>query len=450
MIPVTSIAHQFRLSFFLFAVLLCTTFVSIFLYAEARIERELVKARLIQQLVLSQKFEGEKPIYRAAPGITIYRFDHAPKGLKALASDTVKEISVTVNVNNQPRQTNLHFFKYLDERPTAFKQSYVLTYLEDRDLTMENYPVLAIFEHLEGTFARALKLAVILSLIIAAVFSQLSSKRITKSLLALKQAVESDSQNLTKLTRLPTEVGVLARAIDEKNHKLEQYLKREQLFTGDVSHELRTPLTIIMGAAEVLAAQLDKGSELRPFADRISDTAKDTSEIISALLLLSRDPEALDAPTTSINRIAYEEASRLQYLLRYKPVRFQVAAHGEFTANVRPELLKMALGNLIKNAFQYTDEGEVVIAIDDTKITVTDTGLGIPDAMMPLLYERFERLTPRGDNSHNDHNHQSQAYSVEGSGLGLSIVQRIITHLGWQLSHQPHATGGSIFTIYYH
>ena len=250
--------------------------------------------------------------------------------------------------------------------------------------------------------------------------------------------METDHQNLTELTHLPSEVGVLARAIDEKNHKLEQYLKREQLFTGDVSHELRTPLTIIMGASEVLASQLEDNGYLGEFANRISTTAKETSEIISALLLLSRAPEQLDTPPTSINTIAMSEVSRLQYLLRHKPVTCKVVADKEYVAYVRPELLKMALGNLIKNAFQYTDDGEVIVTIDAEKITVTDTGLGIPEIMMPLLYERFERL--------NDINTSDQ---VEGSGLGLSIVQRIMTHMDWKLIHQANATGGSTFSIYY-
>lgn len=110
----------------------------------------------------------------------------------------------------------------------------------------------------------------------------------------------------------------------------------------------------------------------------------------------------------------------------------------------------MALGNLIKNAFQYTDDGEVVITIDDEKITVTDTGLGIPEAMMPLLYERFERLHSQNifettaAVSEQDSNHK-----VEGSGLGLSIVQRIMSHMGWQLTHQANPSGGSTFSIYY-
>ena len=410
-------------------------------------EKELVKARLLQQLELSQEKEGEQPVYVADPGIKIYRYDNAPKNLKAMAEDKVQETPVTINTKTGTTHTNLHFFVYNQN-----KQRYILTYLEDREMVLANYPVLAIFEHLEDIFANALRVAVILSLLIAAIFSQLSSKQITKPLLDLKQAVESDHQNLTELTHLPSEVGVLARAIDQKNHKLEQYLKREQLFTGDVSHELRTPLTIIMGASEVLASQLASDHYLSEFTERISTTAKETSEIISALLLLSRAPEKLDAPQTSINNIAVNELERLKYLLRYKTVTYTVVAEQEYSANVRPELLKMALGNLIKNAFQYTDDGEVKVTIDAEKITVTDTGLGIPESMMPLLYERFERLDQQNDSTPLSTDLLADdyaSYKVEGTGLGLSIVQRIMTHMGWQLTHQANTTGGSTFSIYY-
>lgn len=443
----TSIVNKFRLSYFVFAVLLCATFVSIFMYAETRMEQELVKARLLQQLELSQEKEGEQSIYIADPGIKIYRYDSAPERLKDQATKTVQETSVTVNKKVGITNTNLHFFIYEQNA-----QEYILTYLEDSELVMANYPVLAIFEQLEDIFANALRVAVILSLMIAIIFSQFSSRQITKPLLDLKKAVETDHQNLAELTHLPSEMGVLARAIDEKNHKLEQYLKREQLFTGDVSHELRTPLTIIMGASEVLASQLAHDSYLSEFTNRINTTAKETSEIISALLLLSRAPEKLDAPQTSINSIAINEAQRLNYLLKYKSVTCTIIAEQVYFTNVRPELLKMALGNLIKNAFQYTDDGEVIITIDSDKIVVTDTGLGIPESMMPLLYERFERLEHSNtDGKTDDNSSTDKAFSnkVEGSGLGLSIVQRIMTHMDWELTYQANKTGGSSFSIYY-
>lgn len=442
-----SIVNKFRLSYFVFAILLCTTFVSIFMYAETRIEQELVKARLLQQLELSLEKEGEQSIYVAEPGIKIYQYNVAPANLQALASETVQNIVVTVNDHADKTTAELHFFAYQQDR-----KQYILTYLEDDIIVMANYPVLAIFEQLEDIFANALRGAVILSLLIAIIFSQLSSRQITKPLLDLKSAVETDHQNLTELTHLPSEVGVLARAIDEKNKNLEQYLKREQLFTGDVSHELRTPLTIILGASEVLASQLADNSYLSEFTTRISNTAKETSEIITALLLLSRNPEQLDNPMTSINSIANDEVARLNYLIRYKSVTCTVVAEQDYTANVRPELLKMALGNLIKNAFQYTDDGDVKITIASNKITVSDTGLGIPEAMMPLLYERFERLERINADNHTDNDiplPELPSDKVEGTGLGLSIVQRIMTHMGWQLTHEANESGGSTFSIYY-
>ena len=447
MFSIDSIVNKFRISYFLFALLLCATFVSIFLYAESRIEQELVKARLLQQLDLSQEKYGDQPIYTADPGIKIYRYDVAPANLQAMANEKVQEMSVTINDESGKTHANLHFF--IDQQG---EQAYILTYVEGVEMVMSHYPVLEIFESLEDIFANALRAAVILSLLIAAIFSQLSSRQITKPLLDLKKAVETDHQNLSQLTHMPSEVGVLARAIDDKNHKLEQYLKREQLFTGDVSHELRTPLTIIMGASEVLASQLEHDHHLTEFTNRISNTAKETSEIISALLLLSRAPEKLDTPQTSINNIASNEVARLRYLLRNKTVTCTVMAEQEYFAYVRPELLKMALGNLIKNAFQYTDDGEVIITIDAEKITVTDTGLGIPEALMPLLYERFERLEQQNHKQQLDTESLSKgqsSYQVEGSGLGLSIVQRIMTHMDWKLTHQANEAGGSTFSIYY-
>lgn len=460
MFNIDSIANKFRLSYFVFAILLCVTFVSIFMYAETRMEQELVKGRLLQQLVLSQEKEGDQPIYIADPGIKIYRLANAPDNLKELATDTVQEIRVKVNGKEGVNETNLHFFAYeqyqqdqlyLKKRPEPNDHSrFILTYLEDSKRVAGTNPVLAIFEDLEDIFSDALKAAVLLSLLIAAIFSHLSSKQITKPLLNLKQAVEANHQNLNELTHLPSEVGVLARAIDDKNHELAQYLKREQLFTGDVSHELRTPLTIILGASEVLASQLADDSYLSEFTTRISNTAQETSEIISALLMLSRNPEHLDNPATSINTIANSEVARLQYLLKHKSVSCEVIAERDYSAHVRPELLKMALGNLIKNAFQYTDAGEVTVTIDAQKITVIDTGIGISQDMMPLLYERFERL---GNNLNNAEQNPSMdklaTIQVDGSGLGLSIVHRIITHLDWQLIHQANQSGGSTFIIYY-
>ena len=434
-----SIANRFRLAYLLFTLLLCGTFIAIFDIAEGKVEQVLVESYLLQQLQVAAQ-EGQlasdlKQAYDLPPDVAIYPLASAPENLKAKVAEVIQEQEV---ITDEGKEAELYFFKYHYQG-----QDFVLSYL-DRGITTlsdsNQYPVLVIFEQLEDIFYKALIGVLLLSVLVALLFSYFSSKAIVKPILDLKKAVEADTlqpaNQLGELTNLPTEVGVLARAIDDKNHKLSQYLKREQLFTGDVSHELRTPLTVIMGASEVLATRLEHDSKAIEFTNRISTTAKDTSDIISALLLLSREPEKLDKPLTSINTIVHNEVARLGYLVNHKPVSCVIEADREHNAHVRPELLKMALGNLIKNAFQYTDQGQVVIHIDAQKITVSDTGLGIPDSMMPLLYERFERIEPKH-------------MKVEGSGLGLSIIQRIMTHLGWTLTHSNNHSGGSTFTIFY-
>lgn len=183
---------------------------------------------------------------------------------------------------------------------------------------------------------------------------------------------------------------------------------------------------------------------------RITTNAAETSEIITALLLLSRAPEKLDAPLTSINAIVTNEVERLSYLLRFNPVVCDIHASQELKANVRPELLKMALGNLIKNAFQYTDEGEVTVTIDQQTIKVADYGIEIPNEMMPLLFERFERGSSNLiSNNDVEPGLTTMDSAVEGSWLGLSIVQRIMTYLDWTLTHETNDQVGSTFIIHY-
>lgn len=423
-----SISQKFRLSYLVFTAILCVTFVSIFFYAGIHMEKMLVKSRLLEQLSLSIEQSGIQNHYAADSGINIYHFDIAPPELQAKATETVQEMTVEVNGH----KSELHFFTHQKEG-----QQYILTYLLDDNMTLEDYPVLAIFEHFEAIFLQTLLLAVLLSFAIAILFSYVSSYQITKPLLILKNAVETDSESLSTLLHLPSEVGVLARVIDDKNQKLASYLLREQLFTGDVSHELRTPLTIIIGAAEVLESQLPLDSQQREFTRRIHHTATETSDIITALLMLSRTPEQLDAPRTVINSVIASEVERLHYLIGYKPVTCKIIADHSYAAMVRPELLKMAVGNLIKNAFQYTETGQVTITIDDDFITVDDSGMGIRASVTPHLFERFERGGIDDINT------------IEGSGLGLSIVQRIMAHLDWQLLYQPNASGGSTFRIHY-
>ncbi|MGV3743225.1 MAG: ATP-binding protein [Burkholderiaceae bacterium] len=228
------------------------------------------------------------------------------------------------------------------------------------------------------------------------------------------------------------EIGVLARAFAERTTELEQFLVRERFFTGDVSHELRTPLTVISGAAELLEAQTEGQPALAAPVKRIKRAAKDATECVTVLLLLARRPEASKAPKTNVESVIHYEIERSMPLVANKPVALRYEGGADFFVVARNELLAAAIGNLIRNACQYTEKGLVRVIGTGRSVIVEDTGPGLPEPIRARL--RNEPLP-------------TKIVGSAGSGLGLALVMRICEYLGAQLTVSDAPNGGSIFEI---
>lgn len=289
------------------------------------------------------------------------------------------------------------------------------------------------YEHVASDLLYVLAIACAAGLAIAWGVGRLTVNRVIAPLVALSDAVRdrrrpSDADALAA----PDEIGVLARALAERTDELERYLLREQLFTGDVSHELRTPLTVILGASEILEGSLRDRPDLLAAANRIHRTAADTAERIGALLLLSRAPQAIDAPAIDLVTVVAHEVDRCRPLLHGKPVMLRTEVMGPARVHGRPELAGMAIGNLVRNACQFTESGEVVVRVASDRIEIEDTGPGIPAGIRDRVFERFVRGPSSG---------------VEGSGLGLAIVRRVAAHLGWTVTLEDVPSGGSRFVL---
>jgi signal transduction histidine kinase len=271
------------------------------------------------------------------------------------------------------------------------------------------------------------------SLLLAVVLGHASARRIVAPIGALAEAVgtQAPPQDLPSLGA-QDEIGILARAFAARTDQLQQFLLRERLFTGDVSHELRTPLTIMLGASELLAAQLADRPDVLATVERLRRVAAETTGRVSALLLLSRSPEQLDAPLIDLGALVQAEIDRYCPLLKGKPVecRYEQAAPVHVAA--RPELAGIAVGNLLRNACQHVERGHVLVRLEADRLVVEDTGPGIPEAVRARLFERFVRgATEDG----------------QGSGLGLSIVKRVAEHIGWTVRLETPAGGGSRFIL---
>jgi signal transduction histidine kinase len=257
------------------------------------------------------------------------------------------------------------------------------------------------------------------------------ANRIVTPITMLSQAVQDRRDDLPSLAR-NDELGILARAFSGRTEELKAFLDRERFFTGDVSHELRTPLTVISGAAEVLMSRTEGDAALYAPAERIYRAASEASEVTSVLLRLARSPRELDMPAQSAAELGQQETARCQPLVGGKPVCLRYQGGRDFSVRGPRELLHAAIGNLLRNACAYTEQGEVVLRLEQRSIVVEDTGPGLPPAALARL--RGESA-PEGDGA------------SSGSGLGLGLVQRICAHLGAQLHVRQRESGGTRFDI---
>ncbi|MGH8333095.1 MAG: sensor histidine kinase [Pseudomonas fluorescens] len=289
------------------------------------------------------------------------------------------------------------------------------------------------FESIESSAYITLGLAFLGGIGLALLIGRASANRVIRPLTNLASSVQ-DKQLTGRLPGLDAtdEIGVLARAIDDRTNQLSYALQRERWFTADVSHELRTPLTIMLGAAEVLTSRLQDRPDLLVMTERIRRNASETAQQVGALLQLARIPEITDLVLINLRSLIERELERCQPLLRTKALTLTFICTEEVSVQAIPELITIAVSNLLRNACQHTEHGIISVRLNAAEIVVEDSGTGLPEPVRARLFDRFVR----GDDDF-----------INGSGLGLSIVKRVTEHLGWSVHHEPSPSGGSRFTL---
>ncbi|KQV83678.1 histidine kinase [Massilia sp. Root351] len=271
------------------------------------------------------------------------------------------------------------------------------------------------------------------------------ARRLVTPITDMAEAVRADILNLP-LQERKDELGVLARAFAAHTAQLRDVLERERFFTGDVSHELRSPLTVIMGAAEVIMAQ-GEGSAGYAQAARIYRAAQEAAECVTVLLLLARAPQLDEQAQVDIGQVARGETERYQHLVAARPVRLLfdggAAADGHpgsFAVRAPRELCMSAIGNLVRNACQYTERGTVTVRMGPRSVSVEDTGPGLPAAVRAALAGGERGASQQGVPA-------AGSAGSAGTGLGLALVRRICGYLGASLVLEDRPGGGSIFVI---
>lgn len=267
---------------------------------------------------------------------------------------------------------------------------------------------------------------VLLGLYLSAWLGFRASRRAVSPIIALAREVreldlESPETNAFSQDWLPDEpddeVRVLADAMDRFTRRLDEFIARERQFTRDASHELRSPLTVLRMASDLLKEDPGLSKSGQKSLQRIRRATRDMEELIGAFLLLARENESgLPSETQSINEIAKRELKTAQMLAEDKPIEAHFEEHSTLMIDAPEKVLAVLLGNLLRNAFSYTDAGEVRVRIEAGKVIIEDSGIGIDEQKLKQLYEPFVR----GEGSRRG-----------GYGVGLTIVRRLSDRFGW-------------------
>ena len=225
------------------------------------------------------------------------------------------------------------------------------------------------------------------------------------------------------------EVGQLADALDSYADRLHHLVERDREFNADVSHELRSPLTVITGATELLLAQPDLDDKVRTRLLRIARAARQSADITTALLHLVRAEQGTDSDSKAHNvgTIVNEVVHLYEPLVGNKPLGLKVIELERVSVIAPESVVAVTVGNLIGNAMRYTSQGEVVITIGNGRVTVEDTGPGIPEEDLERVFERHYR---------------GQNITGKGAGLGLAIVKRLCELYGWSIHFRNREAGG--------
>ena len=232
--------------------------------------------------------------------------------------------------------------------------------------------------------------------------------------------------------------GAVLIVLDVTEKERREALRRE--FTANVSHELKTPLTAILGTAEILENGLVKPEDISRFAGNIRREAQRLIGLVNDIIKLSRLDEGDTAAPwemVDLRTMAEEVLRQLAPATEKQQVTMTVEGSVGPVRGV-PQIIEEIIYNLCDNAIAYNKPGgSVRVTLTSTpegeRVTVADTGIGIPPELRERVFERFYRV----DKSH----------SGGGTGLGLSIVKHGAAYLGACIELDSELGKGSIFTL---
>lgn len=236
--------------------------------------------------------------------------------------------------------------------------------------------------------------------------------------------------------------------IQNQKNKLSELDASKSRFFANLSHDLRTPITLILGHLRVIGT--DEGGYLSAQGELSRQKAIDNSE---KLLSMSDEIRDLSSLEDGRMKLIYQNVKIIEYLtlltsmfksaadIKGISLKFHSKMEPEFKANLDPRQFEKIIYNLLSNALKFTEEGDTIsIAVLDLdeqqyEVKISDTGVGIKAEQLPYIFDRYYQSP------------ENEYRSVEGLGIGLSLVKELVSLHGGIIEAQSEPGNGTTFII---
>lgn len=231
------------------------------------------------------------------------------------------------------------------------------------------------------------------------------------------------------------EVDRLTESFNDMTTKLDQAYQVQKNFSANAAHELRTPLALIQTQVDVFQMREDRSlTEYTALLSSISESTDRLSHLVNDLLSFTNNQDVDMTRQVNLRELLEETAFELEESAAAKQI--QITISGEGTVSGSDSLLQRAFFNLISNAIRYNvDGGSIMVQISGKRVTVADTGIGIPDEAKPNIFNTFFCVD------------KSRSRELGGSGLGLAIVKNIIEKHNGYIYVKDNDPQGSVFVV---
>lgn len=300
--------------------------------------------------------------------------------------------------------------------------------------------------------ATAASVGFALALVIVAVVATVLTRSVSRPVHELEKGMRevADGNFDAKLAISPSrsdEFGRLAASFADMTRQLAELDKLKAEFVSVASHELKTPINVILGYTQLLQEDLygPLTDKQRNVADVLEKQARNLSRLVNQLLDITRFEAGggkLEVRPTELRGFLHNLEEAFQVLADQRGIRFQVTAQEGLPATVYwdADRINEVLGNLVSNAFKFTERGgdvEVSVACVDRSVQmdVRDTGAGIPPEQVPRVFDKFFQASNQPE------------HRPAGSGLGLAIAREIVEAHGGTISVESTPGVGTTFTI---